>query len=395
MTTSFLWIVWAVVVTVAAALRGRFYAAFVVVFYGVGSLCLAGLLPVVPAPVAYALLGLHGLAGVHFVVLARPRLRPLWYRVAVSLPGLWLLSAVILAWPWAIAGVVFDKAPGWWLPFALSIGGLVQSLRNPWRVTPLPLDRTGAGELARHRIDRDPPDRRPLRVAQITDPHVGPFMSVERLRRIVERVVAAEPDLVLITGDLLTMESHEAEARVAWAYEPLRALPGRVFGCLGNHDHEARDTVRHVFDHIGGTLLVDQATVVDTPIGPVEIVGADWRFRDRRRHLEELFEALGPRGAVPRLFLLHDPGGFPHLRDNAADLTLSGHTHGGQVGLISLGFAATALTPFESMPDHGLWAMGHNRLYVHRGTGHYGFPIRLGVPGEEGILELWFDCVDD
>jgi len=65
---------------------------------------------------------------------------------------------------------------------------------------------------------------------------------------------------------------------------------------------------------------------------------------------------------------------------------LSGHTHGGQVGLVSLGLPWTMMRVFMNAPDHGFWARGSDRLYVHRGTGHYGFPLRLGVPAEESVL---------
>jgi uncharacterized protein len=90
-----------------------------------------------------------------------------------------------------------------------------------------------------------------------------------------------------------------------------------------------------------------------------------------------------------RLALLHDPGAFKHLEPGEADLVLAGHTHGGQVGLLSLGFMWTVAGFIAKIPDHGLWGQGTNRLYVHRGTGHYGFPLRLGVPAEEGILSVY------
>ena len=89
-----------------------------------------------------------------------------------------------------------------------------------------------------------------------------------------------------------------------------------------------------------------------------------------------------------RVVLLHDPGAFRHLPDGTADLVLSGHTHGGHVGLVSLGLDWTFVNFLAGMPDHGPWSLGRNRLYVHRGTGHYGFPLRLGVPAEESLLEV-------
>ena len=69
------------------------------------------------------------------------------------------------------------------------------------------------------------------------------------------------------------------------------------------------------------------------------------------------------------------------------DLTLSGHTHGGQLGLVSLGFDWTVLSR-SRWPDHGLFGHSRGRLYVHRGTGFYGFPLRIGVPAELSVLEI-------
>ncbi len=89
-----------------------------------------------------------------------------------------------------------------------------------------------------------------------------------------------------------------------------------------------------------------------------------------------------------RIVLLHDPGAFRHVPDGEADLVLSGHTHGGQLGLLVLGLPHTFVSAFTQIPDHGLWALGKNRLYVHRGTGHYGFPLRVGVPGEESLIRI-------
>ena len=95
-----------------------------------------------------------------------------------------------------------------------------------------------------------------------------------------------------------------------------------------------------------------------------------------------------PLDVALRVVLLHDPGAFHHLLDGDADLVLSGHTHGGQVGLVSFGLPWTAVSLLSKVPDHGFWALGRNRLYVHRATGHYGFPLRVGVPNEEGVLQV-------
>jgi predicted MPP superfamily phosphohydrolase len=124
-----------------------------------------------------------------------------------------------------------------------------------------------------------------------------------------------------------------------------------------------------------------------TPAGPVQILGADWASRERRARLTALLERHPRRAGALRLLLLHDPSAFHDLPDGAADLVLSGHTHGGQVGLVSFGFDWTVLSR-SRWPDHGLFARGASRLYVHRGSGFYGFPLRLGVPGEASVLEV-------
>jgi predicted MPP superfamily phosphohydrolase len=164
-------------------------------------------------------------------------------------------------------------------------------------------------------------------------------------------------------------------------------MSGRCFAIFGNHDHEAPDEVRSALSAAGVRLLLDEEVVAETPVGPVQILGADYVGRGRRRHLTELVERHPRREGHLRLLLLHDPLGFHFVPDGAADLTLSGHTHGGQVGLVSLGLDWTVLQR-SRWPDHGLFARGANRLYVHRGTGFYGFPLRVGVPGELSVLEL-------
>jgi predicted MPP superfamily phosphohydrolase len=115
----------------------------------------------------------------------------------------------------------------------------------------------------------------------------------------------------------------------------------------------------------------------------------DFHFRDRKIKMARVCEQNPRIKNCLRLVLLHDPGAFTHLPEGEADLVLSGHTHGGQVGLVSLGLAWTIAGAVAKIPDHGFWAKGTNRLYVHRGTGHYGFPLRLGVPAEESILAIY------
>jgi predicted MPP superfamily phosphohydrolase len=227
-------------------------------------------------------------------------------------------------------------------------------------------------------------------VVQVTDPHLGPFQPVDRLRSHLERLLAREPDLVLLTGDFLTMEGGGTPGALARALAPLRPFTGRSFAVFGNHDHEAPGEVRAALAATGVRLLDDEAALVDTPVGAVQILGADHVFRGSRERLAALFERHPRHDGALRLLLLHDPGRFRHVPPGEIDLAFSGHTHGGQLGLVSLGLEWTVLAR-SRWPDHGLFAHGTSRLYVHRGTGHYGFPLRVGVPGEASLLELVVD----
>ncbi|MEZ4299460.1 MAG: metallophosphoesterase [Polyangiaceae bacterium] len=386
------WFLWssigaaALVVGFAGVVRGRLYAIFAAVLLGFHTLLSVAMAPLFDK-VWPAYVFLQATVYLHFALLAVPRMRPLWYRALVSVPASFFTAATFLAMPWAIAKGLGATPYGFFVPYLIALVGLVQSLHHRFEETDIFLDGHPAPALSRYSVGSGRKDR-PLRVVQITDPHLGPFMSEARLREIAERAVAAEPDLVLLTGDFLTMESHDARASLARALSPLSALPGRVLACRGNHDHEAPETVAGALADIGATLLIDEERTVETPAGPVQILGVDFHFRERAERTRRVFERFPRKPGALRLALLHDPGAFRHVPDGEADLVLAGHTHGGQLGLLVLGLPHTFVSAFTQIPDHGLWALGRNRLYVHRGTGHYGFPLRVGVPGEESLLRI-------
>ncbi len=334
--------------------------------------------------------------------LPRPRL----WSPLVSWPASTFMAGSFLALPWALVAIGPWDPPGLWLPYGLAAVGLFQSVTTRKQTVSLDLSRSTEGPVLaphpamqqrRRGLPREAPADhadRPLRVVQLTDTHLGPFMSEARLRRICARAVAAHPDLIVLTGDLLTVASQGSSEPLARALAPLRAHP-RVYACLGNHDHESLPVVAEALAAAGVVLLVDRAVVARTPVGPVQVVGLDFRWRDRAAHVAGVLRGVGrpvngDGETIPRIVLLHDPGAFTHCPDGEADLVFSGHTHGGQLGLVSFGLDWTVVRAFSVIPDHGPWAQGRNRLYVHRATGHYGFPLRVGVPAEESVLEVRF-----
>lgn len=394
--------------------RGRSYAIFALVLVLIsfpGSLFLAAdAVAWAPPPWrgAIAWLFVYGVlaTGIHFASLVRARLRPTWFRFLVSIPGMSFLALGALAGPWLLTLLPFRALAGGLgldvlatglallalLPLLVVGASIVTSLGLRREVVRITLDREVHSErvrlpVERHRKTPPPAPGRPLRLVQIADPHLGPWTSVSRLQQRVAELLAHEPDLILVTGDLLTMEGNATPGALAQALAPLREAEGRCYAIFGNHDHEAPDEVRSALEINRVPLLVDQQALAQTPAGPVQIIGADWRREGRKEQLEGLAGRFPRREGHLRLWLLHDPLGFADLPDGEADLVLSGHTHGGQIGLVSLGHDWTVLSR-SRWPDHGFFGLGTNRLYVHRGTGFYGFPLRIGVPGESSLLEI-------
>ncbi|HWP64884.1 MAG TPA: metallophosphoesterase [Candidatus Limnocylindria bacterium] len=398
--------------------RGRAYAIFELIVLSIalpGTLFLhhrlAVLLP--PAFVAGLDAGFaYGMATAcaHMMALVRARLRPRPFRWLISRPGmafiatgalagLWLLLLLPLRTALVLGG--FERALmmlGWLdlVPLVVGAASVFTSMRLPHEIVRFPLDGVPHPTITRlpterHRRRAPAAARRPLRIVQITDPHLGPWQPVHRLQRRLERLVQHDPDLVLLTGDFLTLESQNTPGALAAALAPLARISDRCFATFGNHDHEAPDEVRHGLVANGIHLLLDDAIVTRTAVGEVQIVGADWVARDHAAHLAALFARHPRRDGALRLLLMHSPIGFRHIPPGEVDLVLSGHFHGGQLGLVSMGFGWTVLSRTQ-WPDHGLFGQGTNRLYVHRGTGFYGFPLRVGVPGEASVLEVLVDA---
>ncbi|HET8931787.1 MAG TPA: metallophosphoesterase [Polyangiales bacterium] len=368
--------------------RGRFFAMFSGVALGIFTLVVitmqAQLFGVFERGREYLVFATY----LHFLLLVWPRLRPWPVRLLVNYPASFFFAGTLLAWPLGIA-VALGSLRAYWLlvPYGFSLLGLLESLWTPETVRDVVLDGQDAGGLRRYPLGKAKAGP-VLQIVQITDPHIGTFMSIKRLRGICERAVARNPDMICLTGDFLTIESNREQYALDEALAPLAAARGKVYACLGNHDHEALHHVKRALAAHGVRLLVDEAIEVDTPIGRVQLLGFDFHFRERENIMSEVCARYPRPKGMLRIVLLHDPGAFRRLAPGEGDLVLAGHTHGGQVGLVSFGLPWTFVSAVTSIPDHGMWARGHDRLYVHRGTGHYGFPLRIGVPAEQSLLRV-------
>ena len=230
-----------------------------------------------------------------------------------------------------------------------------------------------------------PPELDNLTIAHVSDLHVGRFTSGRVLDQIVETTNKLQADLVLLTGDLI----NDALADLDQGLALVRAMQSRHGSYLieGNHDliENPREFERRVRAS-GIPFLLDQSTILSVGGFPLQLLGLSWT----RAHGDGHDSAIA--AAVNSLLAERQPGAFPillahhpHAFDAAAaagiPLTLSGHTHGGQLMLNEqLGFGP-ALFRYWS----GLYRRGESQLVVSNGVGNW-FPLRVNAPAE--ILHL-------
>lgn len=233
-----------------------------------------------------------------------------------------------------------------------------------------------------------------LRVAHLSDIHVGGAMDRAKLLRVAALTVQAKPDLVLHTGDFLTHRTGDFARPLYEALARIRAPYGQ-WACLGNHDFDAPDRLVRLLREAGIVTLRSQVAQVKISDQPLELAGIDFLFRrvERAPLYRRIVSAWGARPStadfrVPRLLLNHDPRGFAALPAGCADLVLSGHTHGGHVGVQLGKDRALSVVGLLGIPDQGLYRRGDMRMFVTRCVGFYGYPMRLGIPPEISLLTL-------
>jgi predicted MPP superfamily phosphohydrolase len=235
-----------------------------------------------------------------------------------------------------------------------------------------------------------PPALDGLRVAHLSDIHVGGAMNRARLLRVVALTNAARPDLVVHTGDFLTHRSGDFDAPLYEALARIKAPYGQ-WACLGNHDLDDPERLVLQLQRAGVTTLRNSLITLSADGHPLEIAGIDFLFGPLGtggKRYADIVRSWGPRSPVPRLLLNHDPRGFSALPHGCADLVLSGHTHGGHVGVQLGRDHAITVVGLCGIPDQGLFRRGDMRLFITRCVGFYGYPMRLGIPPEIALLTL-------
>jgi uncharacterized protein len=233
-----------------------------------------------------------------------------------------------------------------------------------------------------------PKDLEGLRIAQVSDIHLSLYLSEKEFARAVDAANEARPNLVLITGDLISFHGDPLEGCLRQLAR-LRSDAG-VWGCLGNHEiyaNSERETVEGGVRR-GIRFLRGESAPLKFGSATLQLSGVDFESIWQRPRYLEGAERLAAPGAF-NLLMAHNPDVFPAAAKKGFDLTLAGHTHGGQVTVEYLHQTlnvARFVTPYV----YGEYRAGEGRpaLYVTRGIGTIGLPLRLGAPPEIAVIRL-------
>jgi predicted MPP superfamily phosphohydrolase len=232
-----------------------------------------------------------------------------------------------------------------------------------------------------------------LRIVQLSDLHVGLSMRAPKLRRMVERVNALEPDLIVITGDIFDYDP----AYIEEGCLELAKLAARhgVFAILGNHDvYTGADAVAAGIAQLTSIRLLrdDFALAFADPSGArlwiagIDDPGRDWTERDAEHPALERLAREMPREPA-RILLAHRPSWFAQAADLGFPVVLSGHTHGGQIAPPGP-FRHWNVARLIAHWTRGRFELDGSVLYVNRGLGVVGPPVRLNCSREIALLRL-------
>jgi predicted MPP superfamily phosphohydrolase len=231
-----------------------------------------------------------------------------------------------------------------------------------------------------------PPGLDGFRIVQVSDLHLGPIADRAALRNALARVAAEDPDLVVVTGDIV--DSPKADLG-RWLPElaALRARHG-VVAILGNHDNAVGlDRVAEALRTVTGwTVLRDAIHPVVTAAGTLHVAGLEFRRSPQDGDAVPALATRLPPGQ-PALLLAHHPNAFPAARDAGILLTLAGHTHGGQIAVPFAprwNVARALMTSY----DAGTFQENGCVLHVNRGVGTSGQRLRIGAPPEISVVTL-------
>jgi predicted MPP superfamily phosphohydrolase len=229
-----------------------------------------------------------------------------------------------------------------------------------------------------------PKDLQGLRLLQLSDIHMGAFYSRTDLRRVVDASNNLRADLAFITGDLITGKMDPLDDCLL-ELKRLRSHSG-IWGCLGNHERLAQISAYAVKKALAMDIRFlrrqrDQLKFGDSSIN---LVGVDHQFKGEG-YLTGLEEFVDKDKF--NLLLSHNPDVFPVAAAQGFQLTLAGHTHGGQIN-VEVAHQNLNIVDLVTPYTKGLYTKPDSALYVTSGLGTIGVPVRLGAPPEITLIRL-------
>ncbi len=302
---------------------------------------------------------------------------PAWFMIVTGFLQIWLIMLFLLM----MAGVVISlvllmfhvEIPHLMgILFLISIFVAVDGIWNTFKVPPVKEITVS--------VPRASADFEPLRIAQLSDLHIGSGFGKDWLQQVVDKTNALKPDVIVITGD--TIDGYPKE--LLPQLEPLKQLkaPLGVYMVLGNHEYYfGAKAWTAAFEQMGIPVLINRAVLLRDDDQAVALGGVP--ALEAKPDVRATFNGIGEK--VLRVLLAHYPAQAPEFAKENVDLQLSGHTHGGQmfwpfnrlVGMFNNGFIK------------GRYDFQNFVLYVSSGTGLWGgFPVRLMTPSEITLMTL-------
>ncbi len=222
-----------------------------------------------------------------------------------------------------------------------------------------------------------------FRIAVVSDIHLGPMAGRRHTERIVRMINESEPDLIAVVGDIVDGTVDELGA----AAEPLQDLVARegAFFVTGNHEYFVEDTTEWLreLERLGLQPLRNEHTVIRRGGATFDLAGVNDIAGETKSDGPDFDRALaGVDPSGPTILLAHQPVLVDEAAARGVDLQLSGHTHGGQMWPFH--YAVQAVQPSLA----GLSSFEDTQLYVSRGAGFWGPPVRIGAPPDISVLTL-------
>jgi predicted MPP superfamily phosphohydrolase len=251
-----------------------------------------------------------------------------------------------------------------------------------------------------------------MKIAQLSDIHMSGYMPRSQVRRAIDMANDLGADLAVVTGDFIT----GADDPLDECIEEIRRLsaPLGIYGCNGNHEiyAQAEDRAQELFTQFGMRLLRHENALISFHGAKFNLIGVDYQ-RERNPGGRRISTLSGAepliRNDVPNILLSHNPNSFNRAAELGVELSLAGHTHGGQIQVEILDhrlsparfitdyvaglYIRPLFTPAKTVASqkflHAATLQGpHAAIYVNRGLGTVGAPVRLGVPPEISLLTL-------